>query len=249
MEIEPDATNNSMLPAILTNRQESLALHYSVWGDPVGAYCHAYNPTTTRRASLQTLAYRALRHPKVAARITALRNANAADATMTRDALIRDLEAMVDVDVNELVQLRIVPCAECWPDRAVAVAMGRAVGGWAPMPDLEGPRHDCPVCAGSGRPVGHLFNTADLPLPARRLFKGLEFYESGVVKKVLLHDQAALRVELHRLKGMHVDRSVSVNVNADLKPLKRGMSVEEAIALMETIAPTVPDDSSVVSDQ
>jgi hypothetical protein len=123
--------------------------------------------------------------------------------------------------------------------------MGRGLRGEAPMPDTDAPRDDCPGCVGAGRSVGHLTNTAELSLPARRLFKGLEFFDNGMVKRVLIHDQAALRIELHKLKGMHVDRSVNLTLNADLQPLKAGMSVEEALALMDS----VETDNSVVSDQ
>lgn len=88
------------------------------------------------------------------------------------------------------------------------------------------------------------------------MFKGLEFFSDGGVKRVLLHDAAQLRIELHKLKGMHVDRSVSLNLNADIPPLKRGLSVEEALAIMQEIAPTADaalpapvDDPTVVSEQ
>ena len=242
-------------PPSLTASQEAFAVHYATHGDPVLAYQHAYNPATTRRASLQQLAYRVRSHPKVAARVMAIRNAHADAEGASRARLIRDLEDMVEVDTNELMQLRVIPCAECWPDVVLADAVGRAIATQAAMPDSNAPRDDCPACAGCGRPVGMLANTADLPLAARRLFKGIQFYPDGGVKQVMLHDQAALRVELHKLKGMHVDRSVSLNLNADLRPLKRGMSVDEALAIMESIAPTepaalpAPNDPHVVSEQ
>jgi hypothetical protein len=120
----------------------------------------------------------------------------------------------------------------------LAAAVVRAYATRTPLPDSNVPRDDCPACAGSGRLVGTVTPTAELPLAARRLIKGLEFYDGGGVKRVIWHDQATLRTELHKLKGMHIDRSINLNVNADLKPLKRGMSVEEALQLMESIAPT-----------
>jgi hypothetical protein len=42
--------------------------------------------------------------------------------------------------------------------------------------------------------------------------------------------------------------TVSLNLNADIKPLKRGMSVEEALAIMQDVAP-ISDDPTVVSEQ
>lgn len=236
----------------LTDSQERFAVHYATFGDPTGAYRHAYDVTTSNIKTQRAAASRLLAHPGVAQRVVTLRNAAAAgDATLSAHRLIRDLEDMVNVDTNDLMQLRVVPCPACWPDDVLAAAVGRALATQTPWPDVGTPRDNCAACAGAGRPVGQLFNTADLPLPARRLFKGIQFYPDGGVKQVLLHDTAALRVELHKLKGMHVDRSVSLNLNADLKPLKRGMSVEEALQIMESIAPTLPAPNlpDVVSEQ
>ena len=249
METLPISTRDTSLPTrVLTAAQEKFAVHYAAFGDPSAAYHHAYNVTTTRRASVQQQAYRLMRHPGIVNRITALRNAAAAgDVMATRERLIADMEAMVDVDVASMVTLCVVPCAECWTDSAIADAMGRGLRGEAPMPELDDPNPACVPCAGAGRNVGHLTPTAELSLPARRLFKGLEFYDSGAVKRVLLHDQAALRIELHKLKGMHVDRSINLTLNADLKPLKAGMTVEEALALMDSVE--VTDNNSVVSTQ
>lgn len=239
---------------LLTSKQEAFAVHYATFGDPVQAYRHAYEVTTTRRASVQQMAYRTLHHPAVSARITALRNAAAVgDDAMSRERLIADLEAMVNVDTSEFMELRVAPCLVCWPTPdAWALAAAAALDAGHDAPSADEPNPHCMNCAGAGRNVGHLRNTADLSLPARRMFKGLEFFPDGGVKRVLLHDAAQLRIELHKLKGMHVDRSVSLNLNADIKPLKQGMSVEEALAIMQEIAPTAdaaaPDDS-VVSEQ
>jgi hypothetical protein len=234
----------------LTDSQERFATHYATFGSPVDAYRAGYDVTTTNVRTMRTAASRLLAHPAVARRVTALRNALAAgDVLATRERLIADLEAMVDVDVSSMVDLRVVPCAECWQDSALADAMERGLSGAAPMPDTGAPNPACVACAGAGRNVGHLTPTADMPLPARRLFKGLEFFDSGAVKRVLWHDQAALRIELHKLKGLHVERSVSLTLNADLKPLKAGMTVEEALALMDSVEVTDPDNDSVVSQQ
>lgn len=244
------ARHASSAPArVLTAHQEAFALHYAAFGSPEAAYRHAYNVQTTRRASIQQAAYRVVHHPAVAARITALRNADAADELASRERLIADLEAMVNTDTNELMQLRVVPCPACWPtpetwETAAATALD--AGQEPPAEDEPNPR--CVPCGGAGRKVGHLTSTADLSLPARRMFKGLEFFPDGGIKRVLLHDAAQLRIELHKLKGMHVDRSVSLNLTAELKPLKRGMTIDEALEIMQEVSP-VTDDETVVSEQ
>jgi hypothetical protein len=216
----------------LTAQQEAFAVHYATFGDPQAAYRHAYNVTTKRRASVQHSAYQALHHPGIAARVTSLRNTQAANELTTRERLIADLEAMVNVDTNELMQLRVVPCPACWviPD-AWEMAAAAALDAGQDVPPVDEPNPRCAVCVGAGRNVGQLTNTADLSLPARRMFKGLEFFPDGGVKRVLLHDAAQLRIELHKLKGMHVDRSVTLSVHAHVEPL-RDMTPAEVAELI-----------------
>jgi hypothetical protein len=239
-----------MAVRVLTAQQEAFATHYATFGSGEAAYRHAYDVQTTRRASVQQMAYRALHHPAVAARITALRNADAADELASRERLIADLEAMVNTDTNELMQLRVVPCPVCWPTpTAWEVAAAAALDAGCEPPSADEPNPRCSPCGGAGRNVGHLTSTADLSLPARRMFKGLEFFPDGGIKRVLLHDAAQLRIELHKLKGMHVDRSVSLNLNADIKPLPANVSIEDALRMLETIAPAPLDDATIVSDQ
>jgi hypothetical protein len=238
----------------LTAQQEAFAVHYVTFGDPAAAYRHAYNVTTTKRRSVQDQAYRTLHHPAIAARVTALRNAQAVDPLATRERLIADLQAMVDVDVNEIMQLRVMPCSACWATpNAWETAAAAALDAHQDAPSADEPNPLCVACAGAGRNVGMLTNTADLSLPARRLFKGLEFFPGGEIKRVLLHDAAQLRIELHKLRGLHVDRSVSLNAHLDIKPLPKNMSVQEALELMASICPIPPGDTqpdpTVVSDQ
>lgn len=235
---------------IPTDQQEKFAVHYATFGVAEAAYRHAYATTTTRRASVQHAAWQVLHHPTVAARVTALRNAAAANELASRESLISDLEAMVNVDTNELMQLRVVPCPACWPTSdAWETAAATALDAGHEPPAAHEPNPHCQPCGGAGRNVGVLTSTADLSLPARRMFKGLEFFPDGGIKRVLLHDAAQLRIELHKLKGMHVDRSVSLNLTADIKPLPANVSVEEALRMLETIAPAPIDDANVVSDQ
>lgn len=273
MELTPTNITQPLPAASLTKSQEDFAAHYVAFGDPVAAYLHAYNPATTKRSSLQQLAYRVRSHPKVAARIRALRNAQAAtDEAVSAARLIADLEAIAYADPRELMALTVVNCRWCWgtgyayqfrDDRELADACGKACAEHRPLPDMAGgvgfrgdraPNAECPRCDGHGLAVPRFSDTADASPAAAALFKGLEMHADGTVKRVILHDQMALRTELHKLKGMHVDRSINVNLNADLKPLKRGMSVEEAVAIMETLVPTLPapddpNDPSIVGQQ
>ena len=78
------------------------------------------------------------------------------------------------------------------------------------------------------------------------MFKGLEFFPDGGIKRVLLHDAAQLRIELHKLKGLHVDRSVNLNLNAEIKPLRDDMTHDEALALLNRLAPPPDDDATAI---
>jgi len=88
METLPAARKKAPAVRVLTSQQEAFAQHYATYGDPCAAVKHAYNMTTTRRATIQQMAWRALHHPAVAARITLLRNAQAADELASRERLI-----------------------------------------------------------------------------------------------------------------------------------------------------------------
>jgi hypothetical protein len=242
---------NATAVPVLTAKQELFAVHYSTYGNAEAAYRHAYNSTTTRRASVQHAAWQTLHHPAVASRITALRNAQAAgDDAMSRERLIADLEALVAVSVDELMRLSVRECPACWLGDAWELAVCAAIDRGEEPPAADEPNEACKICAGAGRTVVHLTPTHMLSAPARRLFKGLELYGDQTVKRVLLHDQAQLRVELHKLKGMHVDRSVSVNAHVNVPALPKNISVEDALDLLNKLHPVPPDaDDTPISEQ
>ncbi|MGO8854947.1 MAG: terminase small subunit [Steroidobacteraceae bacterium] len=240
---------------VLTAKQESFAAHYCTYGNAEAAYRHAYDSTTTRRASVQHAAWQTLHHPAVAGRITTLRNVQAAgDDAVSRERLIADLEALVSVSVEELMRLSVRECPACWLDDAWDLAAAAALDRGEEPPASDEPNEFCKICAGAGRTVVHLTPTHLLSAPARRLFKGLELYGDQTVKRVLLHDQAQLRIELHKLKGMHVDRSVSLNAHVNVPALPKNISVADALDLLNKLSP-VPLDAddtpldNVVSEQ
>lgn len=217
----------------LTSRQEVFARSYAEGLPAIDAYLSAFE-TTSSRASARVSAFRLLRNPKVAARVKQLQSEAAKRATRSAEALIAELEEMVEADIGELVRLDMRPCAQCWPE-------GQGAG--------REPNPDCIGCDGAGEPKVRFASTSDVSPGARRLLRGIEMFPDGSVKRVLLHSQLEARIELHRLKGMHIDRSVSLNLNADLKPLPKGMSVEEALAIMESVCPTTDALPPPVSEQ
>jgi hypothetical protein len=263
------SANMIALPAALpslTEREARFAEHFAVFDSPVDAYAASGEVApTTKRISMRRAAYALLARPHVRARITELRNHIAANGPKaTQAALVADLQEALAVDVAEIVRLTVAHCPACyssdayakaWPIlAAAALDEGLADVPPAPLPvdqfdpDRE-PWANCASCLGAGRSVVRMTSTDRLSAPARRLVRGYETHSDGSVKKLLLADQNELRRELHRtVPGFYApDRSVSLNLHADLKPLKRSMSVEEALAIMQEVAPLA--DASVVSEQ
>jgi hypothetical protein len=214
-------------PSDLTGRQESFARLYAETGVALEAYSTAYDCENSSRATIRVNAFRLLRNPKVAARVRALQEAAAERSLRSTAALIHDLEDMVECDPNELVRLDVGPCRHChgrdggyqYRDLAEYLdAMTQALNDNAPLPSDVGGygyRMDaeanpaCNHCGGAGVPRVVFNSTADASLGARKLLRGIELFPDGSVKRVLLHDQAALRIELHRLRGLHIERSES----------------------------------------
>ena len=258
------------LPAALpslTEREERFAQHYAVFDSPVDAYAVSGDVgPTTKRTSMQRVAYALLARPHVRARIIELRNQiAAAGPKATQAALVADLQDALAVDVAEIVRVTVVHCPHCystdayttaWPILAAqAIDSGSTDIPPKPLPfghfdPAREPWSDCASCLGAGRNVVRMTSTDKLSAPARRLVRGYETHADGSVKKLLLVDQTQLRQELHRtVPGFYAPAAtVSLNLNANLKPLKRGMSVEEALAIMQEVAPTT-DDANVVSEQ
>jgi hypothetical protein len=260
-------------PADLTQRQENFARLFLETGVAVEAYRAAYNAEGSSQAAARVEAYRLLRKPKVAARVRELQDAAADRSIRSTAALIAELEEMVAVDVNEVMRLDVGACRFCWSEgryhwrdnaelAAAVDAWMASLGGPKPLPapDTAGPvgyqpnrepNADCAACAGTGVPRVKFTSTADVSPAARRLLRGIELFPDGQVKRVLLHDQTQLRAELHKLRGMHVDRSLNLNLNATVPALPKNLSVAEALRILETIAPapTEAEPIDVVSDQ
>jgi hypothetical protein len=200
----------------LTARQDAFARGYAEGLPAVDAYVAAFELTTSRAAA-RVSACRLLRMPKVAARVRELQDAAANRSTRTAAALIAELEQMVDADIGELVRLDVASCEACWP-----VETDRS----------REPNPDCSACHGAGEPRVKFNSTADASLGVRRLLRGVELYPNGSLKRLLLHDQMAARIELHRLKGLHIDRSVSVTAHVHVEPL-RDMTPAEIADLIQ----------------
>jgi phage terminase small subunit len=246
-------------PNRLTQRQETFARLYVETGVALDAYAAAYDGDNSSRNTIRVNAFRLLRNPRVATRVRELQEAAGERSLRSAASLIRDLEEMVETDPNELMRLDVGACRHCWgeggryqwkDDRELGAAVDAYLASLVrpcplPAPDCSGgvgysasrePNPDCIVCDGGGVPRVKFASTADVSPGARRLLRGIELFPDGSVKRVLLHDQSALRVELHKLRGLHIDRSVSVNVNANVPALK-DMTREQTLDFLDSLKP------------
>lgn len=254
---------NSVHETNLSPKQEAFAQAYIETGSVAAAYREAYNVgDSTAAATVRNNGHKILGHPKVAARVRTLRAALCEGAFMTSAELVSDLEAIVNADVEELVSLVVGCCRRCWGDppgayqwrnpEEWAFALDRHIASLVtahPLsipepascfgfsPDKE-PNPSCFACNGAGEKHTR-FNIVDASPGAKKLFKGLELFPDGSIKRVLLHDQMAARMELHKIKGLHVERSINVNANVTVPALK-DMSTAEALNFLESLRPTRP---------
>lgn len=243
-------------PEGLSQRQENFARHYLENGSAVDAYVHAYNvATTTNRNSLRSTAFNVLNHPKVRARVAALQAATNERAVTSTADLIADLEAMATADVSEIMAVTVGACRYChgeghhyqWrSEEEFARRFDAAMKAREPLPTLDGgvgyrsdrePHPECFHCDGAGVQRVHLSSTNALSPAARKLLKSVELFPDGSLKRLHLHDQFAIRMELHRVKGMLIERSI--NVNATMKvPALKDMSQADVLDYLESLKPT-----------
>lgn len=272
IQARTDADTETSLPArrvepvALTPRQENFAVLVASGIPYVEAYESSYNAAGLARGSLRANAHRAVHHPRVAARIRELQDAVGARALRDTQALVRDLEAAVDADASELVQLLNGSCRRCWGDGGKAqwasvdefveacdeaarhndaLPPGAPAHLRKPVPDEGGgfaytfhrdPNPECVGCSGTGVNRIKFNSTADASPGARRLIRGFETWPNGDIKRLHLADQTALRIELHRLRGLHVDRSLNVNLNASV-PTPKDLTHEQALDYLDRLKP------------
>lgn len=259
--MSPDLpTNNLSLvkPDGISQKQENFARHYVTHGSVVEAYVHAYDVApTTNRNSLRATAYNVLNNPKVRARVAALQAATNAHAVMSTAELIADLEAMATADVSEVIALTVGACRHCWgeghryqwrDELEYARACDEALAAVKPLPNMAGgfgyrsdrqPHTECSACDGAGMQRVRFTSTDQLSPAARKLLKSVELFPDGSLKRLHMHDQLAVRMELHRVKGMHVDRSMSVTAHVNV-PSAKEFTPEQALDFLESLRPTRP---------
>jgi len=228
--VRNDGPDRPLLPSRLrlTAKQEAFAVAVAGGVPHWQAYIDTYATARTSRATARGNANKLAHDPKVARRIQDLRDASASHRMRPVSALVDELQETVDADPTELVRVEIDACADCWRD----TDHGRD------------PNPDCAACHGSGIARVAYADTSRVSPAARRLVRGVEVWPDGKLKRLHLHDQTQLRIELHRLRGLHVERSVNVHLNAT-SPALKDMTHEQVLDMLESIRPTVDSGPSI----
>ena len=212
-DLPPNTLPVAIPPTRLTVHHEAFAQALmSMGGNLSDAYRSVY-PNAGSREAVWASASRLRARQDVQERLRELQALTAERALVKPEALLRELyEIAVLADPAELSRIVTEPCAACWPDEQLALAIDQAAQAEGDWPDAESPRAGCSICRGRG--VQRVIHTPthELRGPARRLYQGARQKGDGSIELSTI-DQAAMRVELHSLLGMRVSRSESKNLN------------------------------------
>lgn len=228
----PYKVPDSTLPFL----QERFVQEYVLSGNVKKAYVTVFGEGAS--AKPERAGRDLLRRPAVMARLHVHQHAIAMMSVKSTDTLIRELEEMVEADVNEFITIKVGACRHChgvgglylWRDMGeYEEAVNTAIRLQKPTPQLQGgvgyrfdagANPNCLQCEGEGLQRVFIKPTDDVTPGARRLFKGIECHPDGSIKKIILADQLPARQELHRVRGMHVERSLNVNANVNIPNAK-----------------------------
>lgn len=241
----------------LTGKQENFAQHYAAHGNATAAYRAAFDCSgPIAPATVRQRAHELVHSPGVAARVRELVALAAEGTTIdTRSRMVR-LQDIVEADPGELVRTVNEACRHCngaghayqWIDTdEYCTACDDAQRAGQPLPSCDGgfgytphaePSESCTKCHGDGTTRVVITPTDKLSPGARRLLKSIRQKGTGEIV-ITLHDQLAAADMLNKMAGVYVDRSMSLNVNANVPALK-DMTREEALDFLESLRPTTP---------
>lgn len=191
-----------------------------------------------RGNSAEASAAKLLRHPKVAAAITAAQEARSARTEITADMVLQHWWAIGTANANDLIQLRRLCCRHChgidfeyqWIDAAEydAAVRGAAMvenadprtfptddGGYG-FNKTMAPHRDCPKCFGEGHEDVFAHDTRQLKGAAKLLYAGVEITRDGM--KIKMRDQDKAMENVARHLGMFKEK-IEVDAGENLAAL------------------------------
>lgn len=138
-------------------------------------------------ATASSEAWKLLRKPEIRARVDAIRLGLAKRVEMTREQAIDHLQAIIEADPAEMMQMRRTSCPGCYG--------GAKVGTWTD-PDLE-----CEVCDGEGLERPWFADTRKLHPAVRQLFGGVKVTQQGI--QLLMESKDSARGHLFKILGLY----------------------------------------------
>lgn len=230
LELDPDQFG---VFAELTDLEEIFVREYMVdWNGTQAAIRAGYSA----KSAAQT-AWFLLRKPKVQKAVEALASARARRLGIDADELMRIWSAVVNLDANEISQLRRVCCPYCWgkehqkqftpggldeamrqhdKDRARRLSIdAEDIGEFPPYEDAwydkrKPPAEDCPECHGEGRSETFFADTRYLSPAARLVYCGVKVGRDGIELLTMSKEKAA--DNLARALGLFKDKDPDVTV-------------------------------------
>lgn len=219
----------------LTDMQEVFVREYMVdWNGTKAAIRAGYSPK-----SASEIAYQLLQKTSVRDAIQALASVRARRLGIDADEVMRMWAAIVELDANELSQLRRVCCPYCHGEnharqytpsgleaaqlkhererqRRLKADQNDDIG---EFPEYEGgwydkrlpPAQDCPECHGEGVEEVWFADTRNLSPAARLVYAGVKVGRDGIEVLTMSKEKAA--ESLARALGMFKDKESEVNIN------------------------------------
>jgi len=221
--------------AQLTDMQEVFVREYMTdWNGTQAAIRAGYSAK-----SAHILAWELLKNPKVREAIELLASARARRLGIDAEELMRMWAAVVNLDANEISQLRRVCCPFCWgegharqytPSGLEEARKGHErererrrrrdanddigvfpeyVGAW--YDKRRPPAEDCPECHGQGLEEVFFNDTRNLSPAARLVYCGVKVGKEGI--EVLTLSKEKAMDNFGRALGLFKDKEAEVNIN------------------------------------
>ena len=219
----------------LTDMQEAFVREYMVdWNGTKAAIRAGYSPK-----SASGIAYQLLQKTPVRDAIQALASVRARRLGIDADGVMMMWAAIIELDANELSQLRRVCCPYCHGDsherqytpsglegarlkhererqRRLKADQNDDIGDF---PEYEGewydkrlpPAEDCPECHGEGVEEVWFADTRHLSPAARLAYSGVKVGRDGIEVLTMSKEKAA--DNLARALGLFKDKEAEVNIN------------------------------------
>ncbi len=241
----------------LTGKQRAFAEHYAENGNAVAAYLHAYDVAPgTANVTVRKRAHELSHTPAIRTAIRALQDAAATGTVMSIRSRMAWLQSIVDADPSELQSIVGGACRWCWgrggyhyrnAQEFARMADEHAQSkGLKPVPPAIGAfgyrgdaasNPDCDHCDGRGITEAIVTPSDQWSPAARALFAGVKHKPDGKIEIQMVSKLAAAD-QLSKLQGAYVDRSININANVAVPPLK-DMTRDDALAFLDSLRPAV----------